>query len=132
MASSEEGKSDTEALRALRSLGFRARSLRDLAEEGDDMSEGVGGGEVCGDASAALGIIQRKGCGKLRHIRVNMLWVQDKGEDGTLEYHKVHGDENPGDLMTKHLSGERMVELMRSMGYCYKDGRHYLAPKAAI
>ena len=33
-------------------------------------------GEVWGDASAALGIINRKGLGKTRHIQTGLLWVQ--------------------------------------------------------
>ena len=40
---------------------------------------------IYADSSAALGIVQRKGCGKLRHIRVGMLWSQDE---------KASGDEN--------------------------------------
>ena len=34
-------------------------------------------GEVWGDASAALGIIHRRGLGKTRHINVGYLWIQD-------------------------------------------------------
>ncbi len=34
------------------------------------------------DSSAAIGITQRKGNGKLRHVKVGMLWVQEKVEDG--------------------------------------------------
>ncbi len=30
------------------------------------------------DASAALGIIQRQGLGKLRHVNVQYLWIQDR------------------------------------------------------
>ena len=33
-------------------------------------------GEVWGDASAALGIINRKGLGKTRHIQTGLLWIQ--------------------------------------------------------
>ena len=34
------------------------------------------GGEVYADSSAALGIAQRSGNGKVRHLRVQALWVQ--------------------------------------------------------
>ena len=36
-------------------------------------------GKVLGDASAALGIIHRKGLGRTRHIDTGMLWVQHSG-----------------------------------------------------
>ena len=35
-------------------------------------------GEVLGDAAACLGIVQRKGLGRLRHIQTNWLWVQQR------------------------------------------------------
>ena len=34
-------------------------------------------GEVYADSSAALGIAQRQGMGKVRHIRTQALWIQD-------------------------------------------------------
>ncbi len=55
------------------------------------------------DSSAAVGVVHRKGNGKLRHVKVGMLWIQEKVEDGEMEVLKVKGDENPADLMTKHL-----------------------------
>ena len=36
-------------------------------------------GEVLGDASAAMGIIQRRGLGKTRHIDTGLLWIQQAG-----------------------------------------------------
>ena len=35
-------------------------------------------GGVYADSTAALAIAKRKGCGKLRHINVGLLWVQEK------------------------------------------------------
>ena len=32
------------------------------------------------DSSAAIGVVNRRGCGKLRHVRVGMLWVQEGGK----------------------------------------------------
>ena len=48
-------------------------------------------GEVLVDSSAALGVVGRKGAGKLRHVRVGQLWVQEKAESGQLKYRKVKG-----------------------------------------
>ena len=80
-------------------------------------------GAVYVDSSAALGVTKRKGNGKLRHIRVGLLWIQQKNEDGTLAYRKVLGEINPGDLMTKHL-GRRVVErLIEIMCVKFEAGR---------
>ena len=67
-----------------------------------------GRGLIYADASAALGVVHRRGNGKLRHVRVGMLWVQQKEEDGELKYSKVLGDDNPADLLTKYLKEERI------------------------
>ena len=56
------------------------------------------------DSAAALGVINRKGNGKLRHVRVGMLWIQEMVEEGELKVDKVKGEENPADLMTKYLT----------------------------
>ncbi len=57
-------------------------------------------GMVLTDSAAALGIVKRKGNGKQRHIRVGMLWIQEKEESGEVQYTKVKGELNPADLMT--------------------------------
>ena len=46
-------------------------------------------GEIYVDSTAALGAVARKGAGKLRHVRVGQLWIQEKSETGELRYRKV-------------------------------------------
>ena len=53
------------------------------------------GGNILGDASACLGIIQRQGLGKLRHLNTNYLWVQEKAASQELNFGKVWGKKNP-------------------------------------
>ena len=48
-------------------------------------------GQVWGDASAALGIIKRKGLGRTRHIDTGLLWIQQTAAEKRLTYHKVLG-----------------------------------------
>ncbi len=43
------------------------------------------GVKVCSDASAAIGIAMRRGVGKVRHIEVHQLWLQDRISRGDLE-----------------------------------------------
>ena len=67
--SSAEAELYAEAKAASETLGL-ASTLKDLG-----MSCPA---RVMGDASAALGIINRKGLGKVRHIDTNWLWLQEK------------------------------------------------------
>ena len=80
-------------------------------------------GVVFADSSAALGIASRKGSGKLRHIHVGLLWVQDKRENKELDFEKVKGSENPADVGTKHLSGKTLDELVGKVGLEFREGR---------
>ena len=69
-------------------------------------------GEVWGDASAALGIINRNGLGKTRHIQTGPLWIQQVFVQKRISYGKVLGKENPADLFTKYLD-------------CHTIGHHF-------
>ena len=81
------------------------------------------GARVFADSNAALGVVHRKGAGKLRHTRVQMLWVQDARESGQLEYKKVGGLNNPGDLMTKYLSRRVLTDHLTSLQIDLREGR---------
>ena len=41
------------------------------------------------DSSAAIGVVNRRGSGKLRHIRVGQLWIQEMAEEGEVNIKKV-------------------------------------------
>ena len=43
------------------------------------------------DSPAANGIAERRGLGKVRHIEVNQLWIQEKVRGKTVELCKVKG-----------------------------------------
>ena len=81
------------------------------------------GARIFADSSAALGVVHRKGSGKLRHIRDNMLWVQDKRATGELDYQKIEGTENPGDLMTKYLGSSLMGSHLTTLTLEVRGGR---------
>ena len=52
------------------------------------------------DASAAKGIATRRGLGKIRHIEVHQLWLQEKVTRGVIEVMKVKGEGNLADALT--------------------------------
>ncbi|CAE7232609.1 unnamed protein product [Symbiodinium sp. CCMP2592] len=77
------------------------------------------------DSSACKGITQRLGCGRIRHIACNMLWVQQCVKQGILKVATIPGTANPSDLGTKPLSGSRIRELLYMMGAVLPDGSPY-------
>lgn len=58
------------------------------------------------DATAAKGISSRKGLGKVRHIAVSQLWVQDRIRRGDFVLQKVGTEDNLADALTKYVSAE--------------------------
>ena len=82
------------------------------------------------DSTASMGICQRQGLGKLRHVDTRALWLQQKVRRGEVELRKVKGTENPADLFTKPLSSPTAVEgLLKAFGCEYRAGRPEGAPE---
>ena len=90
------------------------------------MSEGFGDkveAEVFVDSSAALAVVGRKGNGKLRHIRVGQLWIQQVAEDEVLAYRKVHGKSNPADCCTKNVNQLILDTTLKQIEMDIREGR---------
>ena len=68
------------------------------------------------DATAAIGISKRLGLGKVRHLSVADLWIQQKVRQGLIKMGKLDGAVNPSDMMTKAISRTRTVSLMNLLG----------------
>ena len=80
------------------------------------------------DSSAAKSIASRRGCGKVRHLEVRELWLQDRVAKGELQVKKVRGEDNLADILTKHVGREILDKHMTSAGYERRTGRHWLSP----
>ena len=80
-------------------------------------------GIVYADSSAALAIADRKGSGKLRHINIRMLWIQEKERKEEVETRKISGEANPADLMTKYVQAHRGGDLRRRLSQQPREGR---------
>ena len=74
------------------------------------------------DSSAALAIAKRKGAGKLRHINVSALWIQDIQDRKGAQYMNILGTENPSDSMTKYLVREKMDACVQTIGQEIRQG----------
>ena len=84
--------------------------------------------ELYCDSSAALGITQRAGIGKVRHLRTQGLWVQEVRISGRIAYKKVLGTKNPADLLTKHMSAELAGRHLGILNMSLTGGRAESAP----
>ena len=79
--------------------------------------------EVLANSSVALGVVGRRRNGRLRHVRAGKLWIQERRERGEVDYKKVRGDVNPGDLMTKHSAAAVRDGHVARMGLTVREGR---------
>ena len=105
------------------SMGLGAASIiRDLGWDYEDALE------IRTDASAAIGIANRIGIGKIRHIETNQLWLQQKVLEGKLVVSKVKGEYNLADALTKPVDGKLLTEHLVRVGSILLEGRHALAP----
>ena len=84
--------------------------------------------EVRADAAAAVGIFRRTGIGKDRHLAVGQLWVQEKLRVGGFKLFKHPGEANPGDLLTKHVTGLEVEGPATRSNLAGKGGRAECAP----
>lgn len=80
-------------------------------------------GTAFADSSAALAIAKRKGAGKLRHIHVSALWIQDAQDRGETEFKKILGTQNPADLMTGYLTREKIDMCLEKIIQERREGR---------
>ena len=79
-------------------------------------------GRVRADSSAALAVVKRQVAGKLRHINISLLWVQEQEKLKKLVYEKVPGQDNPADLFTKGVGREKLQQFAWASGQIFLDG----------
>ena len=85
---------------------------------------------VHSDASAAIGIARRRGLGKVRHLDVTDLWVQEQVRSKKVELVKVAGDANPADALTKYVDRPKRAHALSLMRMKKMEGRASSATRA--
>ena len=80
------------------------------------------------DATAAIGIARRKGMGKIRHLDVSDLWVQDKVRNCAMNLVKIDGPRIPL-MLTKYVDAGMLHRSMRAMGLELRDVRPEASPE---
>ena len=86
---------------------------------------------VGSDSTAAKGTAYRHGLGKLKHLDLKYLWIQEAARAKRVVIVKEDTETNFGDLMTKHLAEEKMIKLLRGAGFEFREGRAPGAPELA-
>ena len=84
---------------------------------------------VCAASSAAIGIRRRSGIGRVRHLAVGQLWVQERVRAGDFDLVKWPGERNPADVLTKVVNQELIDRHMAFMGVYWESGRASSAPE---
>jgi hypothetical protein len=95
-------------LYALGSCAVEALQLASLlAEQGWAVEPPL----IYSDSSSALTLVGRKGQGRLKHVEIRLLAIQDWKEEGRLRTGKVATLDNMSDLLTKHVTRATMESL---------------------
>ena len=71
------------------------------------------------DASAAVGMVKRRGLGRVRHIDVTQLWLQEKVADEKIVIIKVNTKEHVSDALTKHVSRAEIDWVMSQVSHIH-------------
>ena len=81
------------------------------------------------DAVVALGMVKRQGLGRIRHLAVADLWIQQKAKSGEVHFKKLEGIKNVSDILTKPVETEVLDRHMANMGFEFREGRNGLTPE---
>ena len=67
--------------------------------------------------------------GRVRHIDVHDVWIQQHVHDGGFGVVKLKNTFNSFDMMTKHLGREDLEKCVHQLSCKFLDGRSELAPQ---
>ena len=90
----------------------------DIAGFGDKLNL-----EVLTDSSAARAICLRQGLGRIRHLHIKFLWIQQYVKKGCFRIIKVDGSRNQADLYTKVLDAATLEKHCTAIGLVARTGR---------
>ena len=68
------------------------------------------------DSSAAVGICEKQGLRKTRHLDVALFWIQGQLARDRFQLSKVDGENNAADILTKPAEGGRIRKFIENLG----------------
>ena len=83
---------------------------------------------IYADVSAAFGIVQRRGIGRVRHVKTQSLWLQQAHAQRRNAFGKVDGSRNSADLLTKHTTDILLDNKLAYASCVAEDGRAASVP----
>ena len=84
--------------------------------------------QLFADSSAAIGICRWTGIGRVRHLAVGQLWVQERLCNGRVALFKASGPTKPADLLAKHLPAPSVNAHLATLQLQPEQGRPASAP----
>ena len=84
---------------------------------------------LCSDATAAIGIVDREGLGRVRHLATADLWVQQRVRSGEISVSKWPGKDNVADVGAKGIDSQTLTRHLMSLGFAHLEGRAECAPE---
>jgi hypothetical protein len=111
----------------------RSSGESELYSVAKGMSEGLGLQSMCTelgihlkvrvrtDSDACRGTCNRSGLGRLKHIEVETLWVQEAVAKGRLELARVDRRDNPSDCLTKLVPKVELDRQCSLLGFTFVD-----------
>jgi hypothetical protein len=68
------------------------------------------------DSSAAKAVANQRGLGKLRHVELKWLWMQEMVKEGRIQLKTVRKDENVADHLTKPKNQVGVEAMLLKVG----------------
>ena len=87
---------------------------------------------LAGDATAASGIANRRGAGRVRHIETRTLWLQRHITERRIISEREPGVSNPADLGTKHPDARKVKDIITFLGFAPREGASTIALREAV
>ena len=81
------------------------------------------------DSTAAKGMTNRRGHGKVKHLQTCELWLQEVVRDKRIDIQRVGTKDNPADLVAKHLGCKSAKQHLDRLSAKTATGWHELAPR---
>ena len=75
------------------------------------------------DSGGAKSAVSRRGIGRMRHMELKYLWIQEAVQRQRIHMRKVQGKFNPADHLTKPQNRIEYEELVKSVGGELRTGR---------
>jgi hypothetical protein len=74
--------------------------------------------QLCVDAEVARAMASRRRIGRVRHLQIRHLWLQECVKAGAMTVRKVAGQRNPADVLTKVMSFEEAMGKLKGVNVC--------------